>query len=87
MQHGKHRIAVLLDLGPLVPVVRVLDRQLVQVEFVLQLGEFRGVGVLELHPDEAARAAEVGTDLALLDLGEFFSVLVGGAIDQHERQS
>ena len=63
VQHGEQRVAVLLDLGPLVAVVRVLDRQLVQVELVLHLGELGGVGVAQRHPDEAVRAADVGLDL------------------------
>ena len=87
MQDGEDGVAVLLDLRPLVAVARVLHRQLVQVEFVLHGGQFRGVGVLQRHPDEAVRSVDVGLDLALGDFGEFPAVLVGDAIDQHGEES
>ncbi len=87
VQHGEDRIAVFLDLGTLVAVVGVLHRQRVQVELVLHLGQLGGVGVPQRHPDEAVRAADVGLDLALGDLGELLAVLVGDAIDQHLAES
>jgi hypothetical protein len=41
VQHGEDLAAVFLDLGPLVAVARVLDRELVQVELPAHLLDFQ----------------------------------------------
>ena len=82
VQHDEQRVAVLLDLRPLVAVARVLDRELVQVELLLHLLELGLGGVLERHPDEAAGPREVVADLAHVDVGELAAVLVGDAVDR-----
>jgi len=81
--HHEQRIAIFLDLGTLVAVVRILDRQFVQVEFLLHRGEFAGPGIQERHPDEAIGTAYVVADFVGLDVGEFTAVLVCGAVDEH----
>ena len=50
----EQRTPVGLDLGPLVRVLGILDREVVQVELLLQLVEQRVVGFVQADPDEAA---------------------------------
>ena len=80
----EQRVAVFLDLGTLVAVARVLDRELVQVEFLLHRGELARPGILQRDPDEAVGAADVVADVLGWDVGELLAVLVGDAVDQHE---
>src|SRR5688500_15053420 len=54
MDGDEQRVAVRLDLGPLVRVVRVFDGEVVQAEFFLQLVEDALVGLIQTNPDEAA---------------------------------
>ena len=49
-------LAVELDLGPLVGLDRVLDRQLVQVELARDRLELLGRGLEDAEPDEAVLA-------------------------------
>jgi hypothetical protein len=58
--HHEQRIAVGLDLGPLVR-ARVLDGQVVQAEFFLQLQQYIVVGIVQADPDEAVAT---GNDIA-----------------------
>ena len=83
MQHHEQRVAVFLDLRALVPVARVLHRQLVQVELRLHLGQLLLRRIGQRHPDEAARPLQVIADLPLVDIRELLAVLVGDAVDQH----
>jgi hypothetical protein len=46
VQHEEERVAVLLQLGPLVPMPRVLDRELMEPELPLHRLELGGLGVL-----------------------------------------
>ena len=50
----EQRVAVRLDLGPLVRVVRILDREIVQAEFLLQLAQDAFSGLVQADPDETA---------------------------------
>jgi hypothetical protein len=83
LQHDEQRRAVLLDLGALVPVLSVFDRELVEVELLLQRGEFPGRRVLQRQPDEASGRGQVLPDVADRDVGELLSAFVGDAVDQH----
>jgi len=60
----------------------VLHRELVKAELLLHGVELRLRGLAQRHPDEAARAREVGADLAELDVGELAPVLVSDAVDE-----
>jgi hypothetical protein len=64
--------------------MRVLDGELVQIEFVLHGGKLPGPGILEGDPDEALRSVHVNADVLGLDVAEFLPVLIGGTVDQHE---
>ena len=83
VQHDEERRAVLLDLRPLVAVLRVFDGELVQTELVLQRSQLGGVRILERDPDEAVRPAQVRSDLADAGCRRLSAVLIGDAVDQH----
>ena len=83
LQHGEQRVAVLLDLRPLVAVTRVLDRELVQPELLLHGSELLGRGVLERHPDEAVAAADPASDLLDRNVLDPAPLLVHDAVDEH----
>ena len=51
----EQRIGVDVDLRALVRAVRILDRELVQVEFLAQLFEQRLVRLVQADPDERVR--------------------------------
>jgi hypothetical protein len=85
LQHHEQRIAVLLDLRPLVAVARVLHRELVQIELLLHLLQLGFGGVAQPHPHEAPRPREIVADLALVDVGELAAVLVSDAVNEHEK--
>jgi hypothetical protein len=76
-------IAVLLDLGALMTVAGILDRQFVQAEFFLHRRQFRVSGVAQRDPDETARPGEIVADFVDRYIGELASFLVGDAVDQH----
>ena len=67
VQDDEQRIAVDLDLRALVRVVRVLDREVVQAELLLQLLEQRLVGLVQSDPDEGVRLLEDVADLVERD--------------------
>src|SRR5207249_7737743 len=53
LQHRKQRIAVFLDLRPLMAMSGVLHRELVQTELRAHFLELGRLGILESYPDEA----------------------------------
>lgn len=53
-RHDEQGFAILLDLGSLMGVVGVLDRELVQVELLLHRAEQRHVGLVQADPDHVA---------------------------------
>lgn len=84
VQHDEQRFAVGFDLGPLVRVVGVLDRQLVQAELLLQLAQQRFIGLMRTDPDEALR--RIGKRIAdgfQIDIAARTLAAVGDAVDQH----
>jgi hypothetical protein len=66
-------------------VADVLDRQLVEIELVLERAQLRFGRVLQRHPDEAPGVGQVMADVAHRDVGELLSAVVGDAVDQHVR--
>src|SRR3546814_3854516 len=59
-QHDEQRIAVDLNLGPLMGMVRIFHRQFVQAEFVLQGLHQWFVGLQCADPDEALAVGSQG---------------------------
>ena len=57
LEHEEQRVAVVLELGPLVGVAGVLDGQRVQVEGARDQLELVGAGVVDADPLEVARVA------------------------------
>jgi hypothetical protein len=58
-----------------------LDRQFVQVELFLHLAHLVIGGVAQRDPDEAAGTFEIIADVLDWNVGEFFTFLVGDAVD------
>ena len=81
--HDEQRRAVLVDLRPLVALLRVFDRQLVQAELFLQRRELGRLGILQRHPDEAIAPGEMRAHLGQRNVGELLSAIVGDAVDDH----
>jgi hypothetical protein len=62
----------------------ILDRELVQSELLLHLGQFLRRCVLERHPNEAAGPVEIEVDVLLRNIGELPAFLIGNAVDEHD---
>ena len=56
-RHDKQRVAILFDFRPLMGVVRVLDRQIMQFELPLHAAQKRHIRLVEPNPDHVARLA------------------------------
>lgn len=79
--HHEQRIAVGLDLGPLVRVARILDGQVVQAEFLLQFQQHIIVGVVQAYPDEAVATGDDIADGVQADVVALAVVIVVDAVD------
>ena len=64
-------------------VLGVFDGQLVEIELLLERGQFLGGRVLQRQPDEAPGLGQVLPDVADRDVGELLAAFVGDAVDQH----
>ena len=80
-QHDEERIAVLLELRPLVGTERVLDREVVQAERLLEASQELFVGLLDADPHELIRLAEDVADLGDRDVPDLVPAGVGGGVD------
>src|ERR1700682_1534291 len=56
LQNREQRVAILFKLWPLMPVARVLNRQLVQPKLLAHLLELCGLWILQRNPDETIRS-------------------------------
>src|SRR3546814_13796100 len=84
LQHDEQRIAVDLNLGPLMGMVRIFHRQFVQAEFVLQGLPQWFVGLQCADPDQALAVGSQGfTDVIECDVLAFAGTAVGEAVDPH----
>jgi hypothetical protein len=78
----EQRIAIGLDLRPLVRVLRVLDGEVVQAEFLLQLVQQQVFGFVQADPDEAAILhRQHVADLVQGDVVATALAVVGHAVD------
>jgi len=84
VQHRKQRIAVFLDLRPLMSLARILDRELVQAELLRHLVQLGFRWLEQSHPYETAGAMEVFADVGDRDVGQLSTLLVRDATDEHE---
>ena len=76
-QDDEGRLAVLLELGPLVGVARVLDRELVELELPLELAQLVLVGLVDADPDEMAGPRRPGAALFDCDVRDLAPGAVG----------
>src|SRR5450755_4424013 len=83
MQYCEQGVAVLLYFWPLMSGLSVLNRERVQAECLLHGAEFCRGGIVHCDPYEAIRTLQIVGDLANVDVAEFPSVLVRGAVDEH----
>ena len=74
-------LAILLDLGPLMGVVGVLDGEFVQVELLLHRAEQRHVGLVQPDPDHMAGLGPPARSLADGDIGDAPAVDIGAGSD------
>ena len=65
--------------------VRVLDGEIMQAEFHLHRFQLRGFGILQRHPDEATGLVDEQMNLIDRNVGQFLAILIGNAINEHER--
>ena len=59
VHHDEERRAVLVDLRPLVALLRVFNRELVKAELFLQRRQLRRFGVFQGDPDETVGTSEI----------------------------
>ncbi len=83
LHDDEQRVAILLDLGPLVAAQRIFHRQFVQAEFFLHQRDVGSVWVAQRDPDKGVIQLDVVADILDRDIGQLFAFLVGDAIDQH----
>ena len=83
VHHHEQRFTVFLDLGALVSVPGVFDRQIVQPEFLLHFIELAIGRIAQRNPDETVWLFKIFADILNGWFGELDTVLVGNAIDQH----
>lgn len=74
-------LAILLDLGPLMGVVGVLDGELVQIELLLHGAEERHVGFVQADPDHVSGLGPPARGLADGDIGNAAAVDIGAGRD------
>src|SRR5688572_10465604 len=80
-QHHEHRILVELELRPLVRVVGVFDRQIVQAELLLDLPQHVLFGLVEAEPDELIGTRECRPNLIDGQIGDSGAAAICGAVD------
>ena len=80
-QNDKELVAVHLDLGSLVRKVRILDRQVVQVEGPLHLAQELFVRLVQANPDELAGLIQNVSDVVEIDIADPMAVGIRDAVD------
>jgi hypothetical protein len=83
VQHGKQRIAIFIDLGPLMTVARIFNRQRMQVELGLHVFKCLVVGIAQRHPHKTTGLIHIPMNLVGGNIGHLSTIPVENAIDQH----
>jgi hypothetical protein len=83
VRDNKERRSVLVELGALVALLCVFDRQLVEIEFLLKRHQLRWLRVLQGDPDEAVASLEVRAHLCERDVGVLLPAIVSHTVDNH----
>ena len=81
LQHDEERAAVDLDLGPLVCMVCVFDREFMQTELFLDLAQQRVVRLVQPEPDERIRLLDDFADVVNGDVAKALAIAVGDTVD------
>ena len=63
--------------------LRVFHRQFMQAKLVLHLFQLVRRGVEQGYPDETVGALDVIADIVNRQVGQFFAILIGHAVNQH----
>src|SRR5262249_58402581 len=82
-QDQEEAVAVLLQLGTLVRLVRVLDGEIVQAELALHRAQLVLAGLEEADPDERAGTLRRLAELVEPQVGDPAAALVRRAVDDH----
>jgi hypothetical protein len=80
-RHDEQGLAILLDLRPLMGVVGVLNREIMQVELLLHGAEQRDVRLVQADPDHVAGFRSPARGFADRDIGDALSVDIGAGSD------
>jgi hypothetical protein len=80
-QDHEKRILVALELGPLMAVQRVLDRQIVESELILNGAQQPFRRLDQPDPDEGLRPPQRVLDVAEIDLAQPGAAFVSDAVD------
>ena len=83
LHDGEELIAVFVEFGALMPALRVLDGEIVQVELVLHFENLAGLRIFQRDPDEAARPAAIRADLCDRYIPKTLAVFVRDAANEH----
>ena len=84
-QHHEHGVLVEFELRPLMRVVGVLDREVVQTELLLHGAQDVLLRLVESEPDELIRFLECAANLPDANVGHAHAAAVGGAVDHRGR--
>jgi hypothetical protein len=85
LDDDEERAPVLFQLGTLMRLACVLDRQFVQVEFLLGFPEQKLVRLVQCEPDKCSIALQGLADVIDTDLAQSLSMMIGNAVTDHSR--
>src|SRR5262249_22009278 len=83
MQNHEKRLPVFFDLGTLVPLAGILNRQFVQRKFRLHGFKLRWLGILYGDPNKAVGLVDEEMDLINRDIGKLAAILIDDTVDEH----
>src|SRR5262249_25492697 len=81
--HNEKRIAVDLELRPLMSAERILDSEIVQPERPLNFAQKLFIGLMQPNPNKAAGTGRHLIELIDLHVGGSPPLLISGALDDH----
>jgi hypothetical protein len=79
----EQRLAILFNLRPLMAMMRVFDREIVQTELALHRFELVFIRISQRDPDKTIGAADIAVNLADGNVSKLATVLIRDTVDQH----